>query len=625
MKKADEEMRIIAESADEFRNKVLALLTIIKELEKDAPPEGKESVREMTDNDLFEQLSILNREVEDQYTALKVRIAGVEEKNEVTRTGTPSDNADPPPKIDEIKKNIEKYYAYAGKFIEPYLQNLTTREAEDQQPKSKSPGKFMGKLAVGLGQTVQNSAGNVSGIAGNVDFTGRYRVSSNTSVSGGIRYQEEIIRTPFASIRADAGIQNTFKNKMRLNVGVGLNNYNDKQANNNDFNVYNASVNLFAPLGRRSHIRGHLSRGSRSYKQNNNNDFASTRYQLSLALSQDQTSETNLFIRGNFQSSLLDYLNFRQLNPGLIYTKRRDPARHFTTLIDLNQFEYSGEAADNNYSRGRLDLKWMRKRENRSSNSVLGLIGKVYTNNTRLNYIRGNLAFGSSENDLSRGRLKSNTFRATYTYYLEQPDNLLDYLDMRFDRLIRGRGAFFNFNMFGRLYNSYNSDIDVYQTLDMFLTAGPVIRNREPGTALSYNFRLGPVVGTHMLIGSEYEFWENSGTSFRLGISLQGYMNIKKASLRLMCSYEKQVLVTSEYDIDYTTGDLIVGDTYYREPNTFQVYIDFRLPVGKAWDIFVNVDYYNLKTDVREDTDISPNVRNMRQRIAGGAVYRFVL
>ncbi len=238
---------------------------------------------------------------------------------------------------------------------------------------------------------------------------------------------------------------------------------------------------------------------------------------------------------------------------------------------------------------------------------------------------RGNILFSSTRNDLSLGRSKTSSFRTTYTYYLQQPDNLLDYLDMRFDRLIRGRGAFFNFNMFGRMYNAYRSEIDVYQTLDMFLSAGPIIRNRVPNASLNYNFRLGPIIGTHMLIGSEYDFWENSGTSFRLGITLQGYMNIKKASLRLMGSYERQILVTNEYDIDYNTGDLIVGETYYREPNSFQVMVDFKLPVGKAWDIFFNVDYYNINTDAREDTDISPNIRNMRQRIVGGVIYRFVL
>ncbi len=176
---------------------------------------------------------------------------------------------------------------------------------------------------------------------------------------------------------------------MRLNANVGYNNYNDKQTNNNDFNVYSAAVNLHAPLGKKSHISGHLSRGLRTYKLDNRNDFSSTRYQINLSLSQDQTSETNIFLRGNLQSSQLDYLNFNQLNPGLMYSRRRDPSRHFTTLVDLNQFAYSGEAERNNFSRGRLDMKWMRKRKNKSSNSVLGFIGKMYPNNERMNYVQG--------------------------------------------------------------------------------------------------------------------------------------------------------------------------------------------------------------------------------------------
>ncbi len=106
---------------------------------------------------------------------------------------------------------IEKYYAYANQFIESYLQYLAAEKISDIKKKTITPGKFTGKLSMGLGQTVQNSAGNVSGFAGNMGFNGLYRVNDHTSVTGGIRYQEEVMRTPFASIRADAGIQNTFQ------------------------------------------------------------------------------------------------------------------------------------------------------------------------------------------------------------------------------------------------------------------------------------------------------------------------------------------------------------------------------------------------------------------------------
>ncbi len=634
LKKIDEDLLLLNETTKTFRNQVLALLTIIKELDKKGPNDGsnganlvdqKEPAGAMSNKTLYTQLSVLNGDIEDRYNALKIRVSEIEKKSAELASGDQPGNSRIQQEISEVSKKIDKYYTYANKFIEPYLQFLVPGETPDKKRKPIPSDRFMGKVSLGLGRTVQSSAGDVSGFAGNIGFNGLYRVNNNTSVTGGVSYREEVMRTPYASIRANAGINNTFNNKIRLNASVGYNNYNDKQSNNNDFDFYNASVNLFAPLGKKSHVSGHLSRGLRTYKLDNGNSFASTRYQVNVSLSNDHTQETNIFLRGNLQSSQLDYLKFNQLNPGLIFTRRRDPSRLFTTLIDLNQFTYSGEAESNNFSRGRLDVKWTRKRKDKSSNSIFGIIGKIYPNNERLNYLRGNMVFSSTSSNLALGRSKSSTFRTTYTYYLQQSATLLDYLDMRFDRLIRGRGAFFNFNMFGRIYNAYNSETDVYQTLDMFLSAGPIIRNRVRNPSVNYNFRLGPIVGTHMLVGSEYEFWENSGTSLRVGITLQGYLNIKKASLRLMGSYEKQILVTNEYDIDYNTGDLIVGETYYREPNSFQLSADFKLPVGKAWDIFFNVDYYNIRTDAREETSINPNEQNMRQRMVGGVIYRFVL
>jgi hypothetical protein len=254
------------------------------------------------------------------------------------------------------------------------------------------------------------------------------------------------------------------------------------------------------------------------------------------------------------------------------------------------------------------------------------MIGKIYPNNERLDYLRPYIVFSSTKSDLERGKSKTSTFRTTYTYYLLEETNLIDYFDMRFDRLNRGRKGFFNFNMFSRIYNGFTRDDNVYHTLDMYLTTGPTIKSRRKTASHNFYFRIGPIAGTHLLFGTDGgDFWDNSGTSFRIGLALNGNINIKTASIRLMGSYERQFLVTNEYDIDYETGDLVIGDSYVREPNSFQFDLDFRMPVARNWDIYLNVNYYNIKTDVTEETTVNPDEQNMRQRIVGGVNYRFTL
>jgi len=630
----NEDIRILTETTDAFRNQVLALLTIIKEFEKSRAEHGpvksvsgtriRQQDKDMVDNQLLKQLIIMIRDIEDQYASLQAGIIRLEKKSLEHASGLQPGDSMINQRIGEIKSKIEKYYSYATKFSEPYSHYIIPAKVTDKKQRISSSNKFSGKFSVGLGQTVQNSAGEVSGFAGNMAFNGIYRVNYNTSITGGIRYQEEVIRTPFASLRTDAGFRNTFNNQVKLNANIGYDTYNDKQLNSNDFDVFRAGLSIFVPLGNQSGMSGSLYRGLRTYNLENGNDFASTRYQINLSLSKDRNSVTNLFVRGNIQSGQRDFLNFNQLNPGILYTKRRDPSRLYTMLIELNQFEYAGEAISNNFSRGRLDMKWIKTRDPKSTTILLGVLGKIYPYDERLDYLRANAVISSTKQSLESGRSKTTSFRSSYTYHL-QSLTIMDYLDMRFDWMNRGRKAYINFNMFGRMYNAYYSDEEVYQMLDMFLTAGPIITNRSTNTNNNFYLRIGPILGSHLLIGSENDFWENNGTSFRAGITVQGSINIKKASLRFMGSYEKQILVTNNYDIDFETGDLIIGDTYYREPNSFQLYLDFNMPAGRAWDIFFNVNYYNIKTGATEDLNPNANEQNMRQRIIGGLVYKFVL
>jgi len=692
-----EELRELVILRDDFREQVLSLLTLIKELEKNNPPvespiakiispeepvkeanfigsatiytanyndeflilekidqwykiqlpDGREGwidektvqviIREQSraqedrkSSDLYHneillvQLSILHKDINDQYTSTKDLILKLDYKYNKLTSSQKQGHENIIEEIAVENGKIEKYYSYAKKFIEPYLGFLLDTGTKKEKKRTVPSNKFMGTVSLEFGKTVQNTAEDISGFAGNFDFNGIYKINRNTSITGAIKYQEEVIRTPFASMGITAGIKNTF-NKIRLNTNIGYNNYNDKINDVNDFNVVMAGINLFAPLGKKSQLSGHLSRALRTYKLEDGNDFACTRYQINLSLSDNQKHDTNIFIRGNIQNSQLDYLNFTQLNPGIVYTNRGRAGKIFNTLVDFDQFTYTGEAERGNFSRGRLDIKWMRERENKSSTSLLGVIGKIYPNNERQNYLRPNLVFSISKNNLEQGRSKTRTFRITYTYHLLETSSLVDYLDMRFDRLIRGRKGFFNFNMFGRAYNTFDTDVDLYNTLDIFLTFGPTIRSLKSSQNHSYNFRIGPVFGSHLLFGTETDFWDTNGTSFRAGIILQGNINIKKAAMRLMGSYERQFLVTNNYDIDFNTGDLVVGEVMIREPHSIQFDFDFRMPIARAWDIHFNVNYYNIKTDATEETSINPNEQNMRQRIVGGLIYRFVL
>jgi len=580
----------------------------------------------MGDNELLMLLSILNRDIENQYISAKMMISSLENRYAGLTSDQKSISNNTLQSISQTKEKIEKYYSYAKKFIQPYSELLVGVNVKSNKKRTVSQNRFMGKVSMELGRTIQNTTNDMSGFAGNLDFSGLYKVNGNTTITGGVRYQEEVIRTPFASMRVDAGIKNNFNNQMNLVANLGYDNYNDKFDNANDFNVIRAGANLSVPFGKKSQLSGHLSHSIRKYKIEGGSNFASTRYMLNAFLRNNSKLETNIYFRGNLQSSAVNYLSFNQLNPGIVLKKRRVPGKSFSTLIDLNIYKYSGEAERSNFSRGRLDFKWMRRKTGKNKTSYLGFIGKQFPNNERLNYIRANTAFTSTKGNLGLGRSKTSTFRATYTYYmLQDTTSLVDYMDMRFDRIRSGRKGFINFNMFGRLLNSIGRDMDVYHTLDMYLTVGPIFGNRKSKN--TFNLRIGPVIGAHILVGSEVEFWENNGTSFRGGIAMRGNINIQKASIRFMGTYERQFLITNEYDLNDDTGELTVGEVIVRKPNSFQFDFDFRLPISQRWDVHFNVNYYNIITDATEEASIldNPNDQNMRLRMVGGVAYRFIL
>lgn len=585
-----------------------------------------EKRNEVNDDELLLQMSVFYSDVENQYFSAKNVIKNIESIYNTFSSGDKFNYSNSYKNFIQIKAKIEKYHAYVNKYLQPYIGLFAGAKVKVDRKLTISEKKFTGKASAEFGTTIQNTTKNESGFAGNFDFSGLYRINRNTSVTGAIKYQEEIIRTPFASMGVEAGIKNNFKNHMGLNVNIGYDNYNDKIADVNDFNVARASLNLTVPFGRGSMLSGFIGHRTRNYKIANGNDFGSTRYQINAFFKSNPKLQANIYLRGNLQSSKVDYLNFDQLNPGIVITKRGDRGKSFSTLMDLNIYSYSGEAERSNFSRARLDFKWRRSKREKNRSSYLGFTGKEFPNNKRLNYVRGNLAFTSSKSNLAKGSSKTSAFRSIYTYYVTRDSTrLVDFMDLRYNILKQGRKWFINFNIFERLINTIGRDIDANNTSDMYLATGPVISNNKAATKNKFGLRIGPVLGAHALFGSDVNFWENNGTSLRIGLSLQSDMNIGKAFIRFMGAYERQFLVTNKYEIDNVSGELTLGEVVMRNPNSFQFDFDFRIPVLKAFDVQFNVNYYNILTDATEETSINPHDQNMRLRVVGGVAYRFML
>jgi hypothetical protein len=151
-RKAEEELRLLNESAETFRSKVLALLTLIKELEKNVPAEGPQSEdsadslrvpeRKMLNNDLLLQLAALNSDINDQYTAIKARISNLEERTSGYKTAELSSDTVKQGRINEVDGRIEKYYAYAIQFIEPYHDDVFSLVVDGRNKGDTDPGDY---------------------------------------------------------------------------------------------------------------------------------------------------------------------------------------------------------------------------------------------------------------------------------------------------------------------------------------------------------------------------------------------------------------------------------------------------------------------------------------------------
>ena len=587
---------------------------------------GGKQRSKINDQALLLQLVIFYEEIESEYRLAKNIMNHVETLYSKLSSDEKFNYSDQYKRFFHVKSKIEKYHSYADKYLQPYSSMVEGVKISNKKKLASRGSRFTGNASLEFGKAIQNTTSDQSGFAGNFDFNGLYRINSSTSVRGAIRHHEDVIRTPFATTGVEVGLKNQFRKNIGLDATVGYEKYNDKFDDVNDFNLIRASANLNIPFGKGSRLSGFIGHSARKYTLGNGNNFGSTRYQISAFLKNNPKFATNIFIRGNLQSSNVDYLNFDQINPGIVMTRNRVPGKSFSTLMDLNVYKYSGEAARSNFSRARLDFKWLRSEKGKNKTSFLGFIGKAFPNNKRLNYLRGNLAFTTTKNNLVNGRTKTSRFRSIYTYYvLQDTTKPADFMDLRYDIMNQGRKWFIGFNVFGRFINTIGRSVKANQTLDMYLTTGPVISNRKTRARNIYRLKIGPVLGAHGLFRPDTKFWENNGTSLRLGLSLQGDMNIGKAYLRFMGAYERQFLVTNQYKIDKTSGELAVGDVTVREPNTYQCDIDFRMPVIKALDVRFNLNYYNILTDVDEATSFNPNEQNMRLRLVGGVIYRFVL
>ena len=591
---------------------------------RDNKPNDKSNNLEV--NELLIQMSIIKEDIEHKYLVANDIIIKTELLYDKFSSNEKSTYKSVYQKFTGLKEKINKYYAYANKFLQPYSGLLIAAKPKVKNKAIASQKRFSGRVYLEFGKTIQNTRMEESGFSGNLDFMGEYRLNNVTSITGGIRHQEEVIRTPFATTRGNVGIKNHFRNGVNLNADIGYDDYNDKFDDVNDFNLLNASANLTVPFGKGSVLNGYIGHSERKYKNTLSNGFSSTRYQVSAFIKNNPKLSANIFLNGNLQTSVVDYLKFDQLNPGFIITKRREHGKSFITFMDVNMYSYKGEAERNNFSRGRLNFKWMGNKKGKNKTSFLGFIGKLYPNHDRLNYLRAHIAFSGTKGNLAKGRTRMSTFRSIYTYYtLRDTSSLVDYMDLRYDLLKKGKNGFVNFNAFSRLFNTINRDINIYNTLDIYLTAGPVIHNRKSSNN-AFELRIGPIVSSHILAGPEnMEFWDNNGTSFRGGLALQGEVFIKSASVRFMGSYERQFLIAYEYTLDPKYGELFWGEKIVRKPNSIQFNMDFRMPVARAWEVHFNVNHYDIVTDAIEGVKTKPSERNMRLRIVGGVAYRFIL
>jgi hypothetical protein len=442
---------------------------------------------------------------------------------------------------------------------------------------------------------------------------GNLALNKNSQVSFSLASKKDVIQTPYTSTMFQADYALNRQGKFALRAGMNFNNYGDKFNSLNDFKQFNVVSGIDFIISPKTDLHLDYSFLSNNLKQDETNNYTQHRILAAANMKINPLSRFNLQLRSAFETSASAFHKFSNIEPAVTYEKLGENSR-LQLRLAYEILSY-GDLELKNY--GRLDLRIgaNRRRGNSSRSGDLQFQYKSFPDNNLASFMQFKGRYSAS----SSGRLNK-LFAVTLFTNFYSGNSTANYSDLRLD-LGRVSATFFNdTSLYFRLWHSpvqgttnkvYKSHvIDIYEKLGFNLG----------------NFRIGPVIGAHLLVSSEtgVNFLKRDGNVLRFGAMAEGRLSLPlHGNLNLSAAYEYGFVYSEEIAVDSGTGQLTIGDVDQRHPTTFQFNATVSIPVSKSFECLGQINYYKIATDMDTALSINPVTQNSRFVLLFGLRYKY--
>lgn len=528
------------------------------------------------------------------------------------------------------KDKIEKYHGYVLRFTAPYEKIILSPGGPE--PLKIAPGdRFKGTISADMGRSSYQNMNSSSTTSRRLAFAGNYQIDKNTRLDFGLNHQNELIQTAFSNNALNAAITRQFSEKVVMGADLNYNNYNDQVSDQNSFGHLRAGVNARLNPSKKANIFVNTSYQTKNFATPDNNDYEGLTYVLGANLSPDLENNIRIQIQGNSQSGEKGYLTFNQVSPMLTYTHRKGKEKTFSLGLDYDMLRFEETNNLSDYQKYKADLRWRRSLDGKLLSRIMNLTMKQYPNNPDQDYYRLGYVMESRTGSLRESRSSVSSYSYLINVFAQRYDNpQRDYIDLRWDRSGIRPKSFSTMNVLTRLWNNldmFDNDTTAFPDhyIDFYGEFGPYFRNVSEGTVKIDGLKIGLIMGGHVFFNFDDEYFNRNGNSVRGGIIASSNIKIYSGSLLLAGTYERSLVLTKQTSYDSFTGAITYGDNLFRKPSSFQFSIDYRQPVKKNWDIHLNLNTYEVRTDATFETSINPVEKKSSLRFSGGLVYKFAL
>lgn len=533
--------------------------------------------------------------------------AAISSFNEIIASRSPSERrTQSSSDVEAAGKKMAEYVEYVDHFYQKYSSIRSFR----QKTFAVYPGPIQGTVGLSLGTSSHNSSYVESTKQSlgtkRFEFSGSMPISESSKVAVDIDHTNTIIQTPFSSTNILIGHTYSGSDDLAVESFASLNSFSDNLFARNNFKQVTAGSGLRYQLSSGVNLASSLQYDGKSFSEESLNNYNGLNMTSLLRMRISDASDVAFGLNGAYQSSDVSYLSYHRLTPHFRLSDRSSD-KTFTLKAEAELLGYTNVAKANTYIREQLELIWTTETTMRQ----VTVIAKQFPDNPIAGYIR---AGGMSRwRTTSGASSNASALSFFYHYFPQRGSRGSDYTELRLDQSSRSTVHYFEVNAYNRYWINQSDSLVRDHILDAMARVGVVTDYGQ----------IGPLVGAHMLLRSGEKSFKRDGNSFRLGIEAETRFTISIARVAFTVRYEKNFVYGTEITIDQTTGVTQTGALRERHPTTFSFGARVDIPVIERLDCSLDLNSYDITTDVDDGVSINPVPRKRQFNVLAGLRYRF--